>query len=166
MVKWVLAKMTTRELLDQHHAELARAAAAAMQQHFQETIDICSELLTSALYHQLAEADPESARAARGETRLMMATAMHYNEAHYEDIMRVLNSAADSPDSTKKDVLFTTAVVHASFNKKGEARAAMNEAMAIIAGLKGASAADRDALSMQLSEARSFLKQLDSARKK
>lgn len=149
-------------LLEQHHSELARAAAAAMQQHYQETIDICSELLTSELYQQLTDADAEAARAAKAETRLMMATAMHYNEAHYEDVLRVLKAAADAPETTKKDILFTTAVVHASFNKKDEARAAMNEAMAIIARLKGASAADRDALSMQLSEARSFLKQLDT----
>lgn len=148
-------------LLEQHHAELARAAAAAMQHHYQETIDICSELLTSELYQQLTAATPEAARAAKAETRLMMATAMHYNDAHYEDIVRVLRSAADSPDTTKKDVLFTSAVVHASFNKKDEARAAMNEALAIITKLRGAKEVDREALDMQESEAQSFLKQLD-----
>ena len=153
-------------LLEQHHAELARAAAAAMQQHYQETIDICSELLTSELYQQLTAADVEAARAAKAETRLMMATAMHYNEAHYEDVMRVLKSAADSPDATKKDVLFTTAVVHASFNKKEEARAAMNDALSIIRHLRGSAAADREALDMQESEAESFLKQLEKKPKR
>jgi hypothetical protein len=150
-----------RSLLDQHHSELARAAAAAMQRHYQETIDICSELLTSELYQQLAAADMEAARAAKAETRLMMATAMHYNEAHFEDVIRVLKSASDSPHGTRKDVLFTTAVVYASFNKKEEARAAMTEALALIAGLRSQPGADREALDMQESEAQSFLKQLD-----
>lgn len=155
-----------KSLLDQHHAELARAAAAAMQQHYQETIDICSELLTSELYQQLTAVDPETARAAKAETRLMMATAMHYNDAHYEDIVRVLKSAGDSPEWTKKDVLFTSAVVHASFNKKEEARAAMDEALAIIGKLRGSKSADREALDMQESEGESFLKQLDKKKRK
>jgi hypothetical protein len=155
-----------KSLLEQHHAELARAAAAAMQQHYQETIDICSELLTSELYQQLTAADPETARACKAETRLMMATAMHYNEAHYEDVLRVLKSAADAPDSIKKDVLFTTAVLHASFNKKEEARTTMAEALSLIRSLRGSHAADREALDMQESEAESFLKQLEKKPKR
>ena len=161
-----MTRPEANSLLEQHHAELARAAAAAMQQHYQETIDICSELLTSELYQKLTPVDAEAARSAKAETRLMMATAMHYNDAHYEDIVHVLKSAADSPDTTKKDVLFTSAVVHASFNKKEDARAAMNEALAIIHELRGAGAADRESLDMQESEAQSFLKQLEKRSKR
>src|SRR6266404_1103585 len=89
-----------KELFHQHHSEMARAAAAAMQQNYQEAIDICSELLTSGLYEQVAQSgQAEDARAFRAEARLLMATAMHYADAAYEDIVRLLSFAMDAPPS-------------------------------------------------------------------
>jgi hypothetical protein len=147
--------------LGRHHGELARAGAAAMQRHYQETIDICSDLLTGDVYLAIAEQDAEAARAARAETRLIMATAMHYNESHYEDIVRVLNAALDSPAPVQKDVYFTLAVLHASFDREEPARAAMERSLDLVQSLK-ASADDRDrqALDEKEKEAQQFLKEL------
>ena len=128
--------MSEPNAIERHHAELARATAAAMRQHYQEAIEIASELLTSGVYDEIAALDPDSARAARAETRLMMATAMHYNDAHYEDIMRVLKAAMDSPADIRKDVAFTAGVVHASFDHFAEAREAMGKSLEAIAELR------------------------------
>lgn len=123
--------------LERHHAELARANAAAMRQQYQEAVEIASELLTSGVYEELAASDVEAAWGARAEARLTMATAMHYLDAHYEDIQRVLKSAMDSPAEIRKDVAFTAGVVHASFEHFAEARQAMADALAAIAELRG-----------------------------
>jgi len=132
-----------------------------MQRHYQETIDICSDLLTAGVYHDIAEQDAEAARAARAETRLILATAMHYNESHYEDIVRVLNAALDSPPPVQKDVYFTLAVLHASFDRDEPARSAMEKCLAIVEGLRtSASGEECAALDEKESEARQFLKQL------
>lgn len=147
--------------LGRHHAELARAGAAAMQRHYQEAIDICSDLLTGDVYIAISEQDTETARAARAETRLIMATAMHYNESHYEDIVRVLNAALDSPPTVQKDVYFTLAVLHASFDREEAARAAMERSLALIQSLKDSADADeRTSLNEKEKEAQQFLKQL------
>ena len=128
--------MSDPSAIERHHAELARATAAAMREHYQEAIEIASELLTSGIYDEIAASDPDSARAARAETRLTMATAMHYNDAHYEDIMRVLKSAMDAPPDIRKDVAFTAGVVHASFDHFAEAREAMSKSLEAIAELR------------------------------
>jgi hypothetical protein len=128
--------------LERHHTELARATAAAMRQHYQEAVEIASELLTSGVYDEMAAADAEAARAARAETRLMMATAMHYSDAHYEDILRVLKAAMDSPAEVRKDVAFTAGVVHASFNHFAEARESLGKALEAIAELRGRGSED------------------------
>lgn len=147
--------------LAKHHSELARAGAAAMHRHYQETIDICSDLLTSGVYEDIAEQDAEAARSARAETRLIMATAMHYNESHYEDIVRVLNAALDSPAHVQKDVYFTLAVLHASFDRDEAARAAMEKCVALVQTLRAsASAEDQGALAEKEKEAQQFLKEL------
>src|SRR5947208_4321887 len=130
--------------LGRHNSELARAGVAAMQRHYQEAIDICSDLLTSGAYEDIAEQDAELARASRAEARLIMGTAMHYNESHYEDIVRVLNAALDSPPAVQKDVYFTLAVLHASFDRDELARAAMEKCVALIGTLReGATAEER-----------------------
>ena len=61
-----------QQITDRHHQEMARASAAAMEQHYQEAIEISSELLTSGIYEQLAnlgkprsEAQKRNAEAAR-----------------------------------------------------------------------------------------------------
>jgi hypothetical protein len=113
-----------------------------MRQHYQEAIDIASELLTSGVYDEIAATDPDASRAARAETRLIMATAMHYNEAHYEDIMRVLKSAMDSPPDVRKDVAFTAGIVHASFDHFAEARESMANTLEAIAELRGKGSED------------------------
>jgi hypothetical protein len=147
-----------------HNSELARAGAAAMQRHYQEAIDICSDLLTGDVYLAIAEQDAELARASRAEARLIMATAMHYNESHYEDIVRVLNAALDSPAPVQKDVYFTLAVLHASFDRDELARTAMEKALALIESLRAsASGDDRAALDEKEKEARQFLKELGKA---
>jgi hypothetical protein len=128
--------------LERHHTELARATAAAMRQHYQEAVEIASELLTSGVYDEMAAADAEAARAARAETRLMMATAMHYSDAHYEDILRVLKAAMDSPAEVRKDVAFTAGVVHASFDHFAEARESLGKALEAIAELRGRGSED------------------------
>ena len=156
--------MTGAAALSRHNSELARAGAAAMQRHYQEAIDICSDLLTCGAYEDIAEEDAEAARAARAETRLIMATAMHYNESHYEDIVRVLNAALDSPANVQKDVYFTLAVLHASFDRDEPARAAMEKCAALISTLRdSASGEDLAALDEKEKEARQFLKELGKA---
>jgi len=122
--------------LDHHHTEMARAAAAAMQQHYQEAIDIVSELLTSGTYDEVATASADQARSARAEARLMLATAMHYADGHYEDIVRQLALAMESPPHIQKDACFTLAVVELSFGHKEPARAAMQQCLDLIAQLK------------------------------
>ena len=151
--------MSQPSALERHHAELARATAAAMRQHYQEAIEIASELLTSGVYDEIAGSDPDAARAARAETRLMMATAMHYNDAHYEDIMRVLKSAMDSPADIRKDVAFTAGVVHASFDHFAEAREAMSKSLEAIAELRGKGSEDAD-LADKERDVTEFLSQL------
>ena len=151
--------MSETTAIERHHAELARATAAAMRQHYQEAIEIASELLTSGVYDEIAAADPDAARAARAETRLMMATAMHYNDAHYEDIMRVLKSAMDSPADIRKDVAFTAGVVHASFDHFAEARDAMGKALEAIAELRGKGSEDAE-LAERERDVTEFLSQL------
>jgi hypothetical protein len=165
-----MVSMNAKSALNRHHSELARAAAAAMQKHYQETIDICSDLLTSGIYDEMAASDAknDSARQHRAEARLMMATAMHYNESHYEDILRVLNAALDSPLQIQKDVNFTLAVLHASFDHVQEARAAMEKTLEQIAQLRalGSEALSKDenrALDVQEQEAIQFLNQLGTA---
>lgn len=151
--------MAEQSALERHNTELARANVAAMHQNFQEAIEICSELLTSGVYDEIAVVDLEAARAAKAETRLTMATAMHYNDAHYEDIMRVLKAAMDSPPEVRKDVAFTAGVVHASFDHFSEAREAMANTLAAIAELRGRGAEDPDLAEKEVDVAE-FLTQL------
>jgi hypothetical protein len=139
-----------------HHKEVARAAAAAMEGHYAECIEICSELLTAGLYETWAAADPEAARAARAEARLLMANAMHHNDAHYDDLVRVLNAALDSPPEVQKDAWFTLAVVHASFDHADAAREAMARCLDAIAELRRMDVSTA-ALDQQEAEARRFL---------
>ena len=152
--------MNAEAALSRHHAELARAGAAAMQRHYQETIEVCSDLLTSGIYDDVAAADPESARRCRAEARLIMATAMHYNEAHYEDIVRVLTAALDSPAEIQKDALFTLAVLHVSFDREDEAHASMEKCIALIEILRKKETGDFEELNALEKEAQHFLKQL------
>ena len=128
--------MSAAEFSRRHNEDLARAAAAAMQQHYPECVEICSELLTGGLYEEWAGTESASARRARAETRLLMATAMHYNDGHYEDIVRVLTAALDSPPEVQKDAWFTLGVVHASFDHASEAREAMESCLALINELR------------------------------
>jgi hypothetical protein len=165
-----MVSMNAKAALNRHHAEFARAAAAAMQKHYQETIDICSDLLTSGIYDEIAAADlkGDAARQHRAETRLLMATAMHYNESHYEDILRVLNAALDSPLQIQKDVNFTLAVLHTSFDHVEEARTAMEKSLEQIAQVRasGGQTLSKDeirALDAQEQEATQFLNQLGTA---
>jgi len=148
--------------LTHHNEEMGRAAAAAMQQHYQETIEICSELLTSGTYNELAQRDPETARRAKAEARLMMAAAMHYADGHYEDIVRQLSLAMEAPPSIQKDASFTLAVVQLSFGHKPEAKAAMEQCLELIAGLKSAAGAE-SGLAEQEREAQQFLRELGGA---
>jgi hypothetical protein len=151
--------MAEQSALERHNTELARANVAAMHQHYQEAIDICSELLTSGVYDEIATVDPEESRAAKAETRLTMATAMHYNDAHYEDIMRVLKAAMDSPAEVRKDVTFTAGVVHASFDHFSEAREAMAKALEAIAELRGKGSEEAE-LAEKEADVAEFLSQL------
>ena len=58
-----------QQLLERHHAEMARAAAAAVHGHHQETVEICSELLAGGLYADMESAGmKEEARRARAES--------------------------------------------------------------------------------------------------
>lgn len=145
--------------LERHHAELARATAAAMHQHYQEAVEIASELLTSGIYEEMAASDAEAAQAAKAETRLMMATAMHYSDAHYEDILRVLKAAMDSPAEIRKDVAFTAGVVHASFDHFAEARESLGKALEAIAELRGKGSEDPE-LAEKERDVTEFLSQL------
>ena len=142
-----------------HQQAFARAAAAAMQQQYQDVVDICSELLTSETYDELEREDPEAAQRARAETRLLMATAMHYVEAHYEDIVRVLKAALDAPIDVQKDAQFTLAIVHLSFGNSPEAATAMRRALDLIDELKRSGSTD-PRLSEQEEEAREFFQQI------
>src|SRR3954468_9870865 len=160
-VKSCAQMLTPEAAIGRHNSELARAGVAAMQRHYQEAIDICSDLLTGDVYLAIGEQDAELARAARAEARLIMATAMHYNESHYEDIVRVLNAALDSPPAVQKDVYFTLAVLHASFDRDDQARSAMEKCLAIIQKLHAtAPDADRTSLDEKEREAQQFLKEL------
>jgi hypothetical protein len=155
--------MTVTTAMERHHSELARAAAAAMHKHYQETIDISSDLLTSGIYEEIAAADAGRARQSRAETRLLMATAMHYNDAHYEDILRVLNAALDAPPQIQKDVYFTMAVLHVSFDHVEDARAAMEKSLELMSQLRDfdvLNPEEKSALAAQEQEARQFLKEL------
>ena len=156
--------ITPAAAIERHNSELARAGVAAMQRHYQEAIDICSDLLTAGVYEAMVESDSELARASRAETRLIMATAMHYNESHYEDIVRVLNAALDAPPAVQKDVHFTLAVLHASFDREDAARSAMERALSLIETLRSsADVEDVKALEDKEKEARQFLKELGKA---
>lgn len=139
---------------------MARAAAAAMQNQYQEAIDICSELLTGGTYEELASSgQEESARTFRAEARLLMATALHYSDATYEDIVRLLSFAMESPPSVQKDVYFTMAVVQLSFGHSKEARESMENSLAIIENALQENPAD-ESLDRQRDEAREFLREL------
>lgn len=147
--------------LAHHHHEMGRAAAAAMQQHFQETIEICSELLTSGTYEELSKQDAEATRRAKAEVRLMMATAMHYADGHYDDIVRQLSLAMDAPPLIQKDACFTLAVVQLSYGHRQEAQNAMEQCLALIGELRRSNLPDLDnSLDAQAHEARQFLREL------
>jgi len=151
---------------------MARASAAAMEQHYQEAIEISSELLTSGIYEQLAalgkarsdahKSNGEAARRFRAEARLLMATAMHYADAHYEDIVKVLSFAVESPLDIQKDVFFTLAVVHLSFGQENEARMAMLRSLELMRQLKE-NGESTSALETQVQEAHAFMKDLGEA---
>src|SRR5262249_14272039 len=108
---------------------------------------------------ELAQQDPEAARRARAETRLMMGTAMHYNDAHYEDMVRVLNSAMDSPPDIAKDAHFTLAIVHLSFENPVDAATSMRRALELIEQLRQSGDSD-PRLAEQEQEAREFFQQI------
>lgn len=140
-----------------------------MERHYQEAIEICSELIVGGVYEELAAlgeagsamqgANVEAARRCRAEARLLMATAMHYADGHYEDIARVLSFALESPAEIQKDVFFTLAVVHLSFGHSHEAAMAMQRSLELITELSSRSREDQG-LQRQEEEAREFLKQL------
>ena len=153
--------MADSPLLQKHHQEIARATAAAMQQHFSETVEICSELITSDLYTQMEAAGlKQEARQAKAETRLMMATAMHYTDCHHDDVLKVLNYALDSPPAVQKDVYFTIAVVQLSAERPADARVAMQTCLTLISDLKRAGAPEAENVDQQEREALEFLEQL------
>ena len=147
------------DALDHHNSEMGRAAAAAMQQQYQETIEICSELLTSGIYDELAHKDFAASRRAQAEVRLLMATAMHYTDGNYDDIVRQLSLAMDAPPEVQKDACFTLAIVQASFGHTQEARSAMQQCLDLIAEVRQYTP-DGDALRAQEQEARQFLAEL------
>jgi tetratricopeptide (TPR) repeat protein len=89
----------------------------------------------------------------------MLGTAMHYNDAHYEDIVRVLKSTLDSPPDIAKDAYFTLAVVHLSFENPSEAAAAMRRALELIEELRRSGDSDLR-LAEQEEEAREFFQQM------
>ena len=189
-----MTKPGVQTLLARHHADMARASAAAMEQNYQEAIEICSELIVSGGYEELerlgdasseaSAANLAAAQRCRAEARLLMATAMHYADGHYEDIVRVLSFALESPAEIQKDVFFTLAVVHLSFGNSQEARLAMQRALELIElrsrefierpaiAAPGSreplrerrpEARERAELEIQAQEARDFLKQLGAA---
>lgn len=147
--------------LDHHNTEMGRAAAAAMQQHYQEAIEICADLLTSGIYDQLAQRDLSAARRAKAEVRLLMATAMHYTDGNYDDIVKQLSLAMDAPPEVQKDACFTLAIVQASFGHRAEARNAMQQCLDLIAEVRPFSS-EHPALDAQEQEARQFLAELSS----
>ena len=147
--------------LTHHNSEMGRAAAAAMQQHYQEAIEVCSELLTSGTYDELATRDKDAARRAKAEVRLMMATAMHYADGHYDDIVRQLSLAMDAPPLIQKDACFSLAVVQLSFGHRPEAKDAMTQCLTLIGELRRSNLPDLDAsLDAQEQEAQQFLRDL------
>ena len=151
-------------LLETHNVEMARAAAAAMEQNYPETIEICSELLTSGPYPEMQKESAELARRCRSECRLMLATAMHYDDRHHDDIMRVLSAALESPPEVQKDVLFTMAVVQLSFGHKQQAREFMEQSMAAIKQVQEQGAGPGDgSLDAQRREAEQFLAAIEQA---
>ncbi len=154
--------MTPQQALERHGEELGRAAAAAMARQYQEAVEICSELLTGEIHTAMSA---EDSRRARAETRLLLATAMHYNEAHHDDIARVLQAALDAPAEVRKDVWFTLAVIEASAGETNKAREAMEQCLAAIAGLRagGTDSADLEDLNDKEAEAREFLRSLAPA---
>ena len=157
--------MANPNLLAKHNSELARAAAAAMQQNYQDTIEVCSELLTGCVYPEMeASGDAVSARRCRAEARLLMATAMHYTDSHHEDVLRVLNHALDSPPQVQKDVYFTMAVVQLSAEEPEAARASMEKCLEVIAALREVEASDTS-FADQEKEAREFLAQIAQQKK-
>jgi hypothetical protein len=145
-----------------------------MEKHYQEAIEVCSELLTSGIYERLStlgkprseahKANAEAARRFRAEARLLMATAMHYADGHYEDIVKVLSFAVESPLEIQKDVFFTLAVVHLSFGQENEARMAMLRSLELMRQLKEAGQSSA-ALDAQVEEANAFVKDLGEAGK-
>ena len=153
-----------KQLLERHHAEMARAAAAAMHGHHQETVEICSELLTGGLYPEMDAAGMrEDARRARAECRLLMATAMHYTGAQHDDVLKVLNFALDAPADTQRDAYFTIAVVELSSERTDNARVAMQQCLSLIGELKRAGQPDPEGrMEQQESEALEFLAGLET----
>jgi hypothetical protein len=151
-------------LLQRHDQEMARAASAAMTGRHAEAQEICSELITSGLYGEMESAGhKDAARRAKAEARVLLGSAMHYNDAPYEDIIRVLTFALDSPVETRKDALFTMAVVHFSFGHLQEAEAAMERCRVELASLISNSNTIPSELSTwreQDHEAKIFLEQL------
>ena len=151
-------------LLARHNSEMARAAALAMAGNHAETVEACSELLTSELYPDMEKAGKkEAARRCRAEVRLMLGSAMHFTDSHYEDIVRVLTYALDSPADIRKDALFTLAIVHQSFGHEKEAEAAMERCRVELSALqkeKGATASDCSSWEQQDKEAAMFLEGL------
>src|SRR5271163_1501617 len=129
-------KHVTDPLLFRHDQEMARAASAAMAGQHAEAQEICSELLTSGLYGEMeSEGHKEAARRGKAEARVLLGSAMHFNDAAYDDIIRVLTFALDSPAEVRKDALFTLAVVHLSFGHDQEAEAAMERFRVELSGL-------------------------------
>jgi len=155
----VLAPMLLR-----HNQEMARAASAAMAGQHAEALEICSELLTSGLYGEMESGGHrEASRRSVAETRLLLGSAMHFTDAPYEDIVRVLTFALDSPVEIRKDALFTLAVVHLSFGHRQEAEAAMERfrvELAFLMSHSHAPATDVRSWQEQDREATVFISQL------
>jgi hypothetical protein len=145
--------------LAQHHREMARASAAALQQQYQEAIDITAELLVSGVHDEISTTDPEAAQRARAEARLLLGTALHYNDASYEDITKVLNLALTAPPEIAKDVWFTLAIVHLSFDHRAEAAEAMLKSIELIEQLIAMGNQD-PRLREQEQEAKEFFQQI------
>lgn len=143
---------------------MARAAAAAMHGHHAETVEICSELLTSGLYNDLETAGMrEDSRRLRAECRLLLATAMHYNGAPHGDVLKVLNFALDAPADLKRDAYFTIAVVELSNEHTDNARVAMQQCLSLIGDLKRAGFRDPEGrMEQQETEALEFLAGLET----
>ena len=149
--------------LEQHHREMARASAAALQHQYQEAIDIVAELLVSGVHQEIEQTDAELARRLRADARLLLGTALHYNDASYEDITKVLNLALNAPPEIAKDVWFTLAIVQLSFGYPNEAAESMRKAMEIIEQL--VAGGDKDPrLKEQAQEAKEFFQQVSEQR--